>query len=146
MPTPLKNIWYIEIIHKINVIHLHKTIFTQISEFVGKIWGESKRLKKMSSIIIEKINFGVVRRDYLGKWHDQGFTFLFFILTSDYTVCDTIFLFRSSCLPKFFKKSVLKNFATFTGEHLCYSLFVIKLKAWRSAALLKSDSNTGVFP
>ena len=47
LPTPLKNIWYIEIIQKRNVIHLHKTIFTQISRCVGKIWAESKRLKKI---------------------------------------------------------------------------------------------------
>ena len=147
LPTPLKNIWYIEIIQKRNVIHLHKTIFTQISRCVGKIWAESKRLKKMSSIVIEKINFGVVGEITLGSDVTKDLLLPCFSFSHvRITVCDTISLFRSSCLPKFFKKSVLKNFATFTGEHLCYSLFVIKLKAWRSAALLKSDSNTGVFP
>ena len=34
------------------------------------------------------------------------------------------------------KKSVLKNFAIFTGKHQCWSIFLI---------LLKRDSNTGVF-
>ena len=29
----------------------------------------------------------------------------------------------------FYKKAVLKNFAIFTGRHLCYSLFLIKLHA-----------------
>ena len=29
----------------------------------------------------------------------------------------------------FFKKDVLKNFANFTGKHLCWSLFLIKLQA-----------------
>ena len=28
-------------------------------------------------------------------------------------------------------KSALKNCATFTGKHLCWCLFVIKLQAWR---------------
>ena len=40
---------------------------------------------------------------------------------------------------------VLKNFANFTGKHLCWSLFFKKLQAFRSAALLKRDSYTGVF-
>ena len=41
------------------------------------------------------------------------------------------------------KTAVLKNFAIFTWRHLCWSLFLIKLEA--SAALLKKDSNAGVF-
>ena len=36
--------------------------------------------------------------------------------------------------------SVLKNFVIFTRRHLYWSLFLIKLQA-----LLKRDSNTGVF-
>ena len=35
--------------------------------------------------------------------------------------------------------------AIFTRKHLCWNLFSIKLQAWRSASVLKSDSNTGVF-
>ena len=27
----------------------------------------------------------------------------------------------------FYKKAILKNFVTFTGKHLCWSLFLIKL-------------------
>ena len=34
---------------------------------------------------------------------------------------------------------VLKNLAIFTGKHLCWSLFLMKLR------LLKRDSNTSVF-
>ena len=40
---------------------------------------------------------------------------------------------------------VLKNFANFTGKHLCWSLFFKKLQAFRSEMLLKRDSYTGVF-
>ena len=43
------------------------------------------------------------------------------------------------------KKGVLKTFAIFTGKHLCWSLFLIKLQPWRPATLLKRDSNTDVF-
>ena len=43
------------------------------------------------------------------------------------------------------KKTVIKNFAIFTGKHLCWSYFLIKLLASRSATVLKRDSNTGVF-
>ena len=40
------------------------------------------------------------------------------------------------------KKGVLKNFANFTGKHLRWSLFLIKLQAWGLVTLLKRDSNT----
>ena len=52
------------------------------------------------------------------------------------------------------KKCILKNFANFTGKHLCWSLFFIKLQAlcwslfsiklqaFRLAILLKRDSKT----
>ena len=44
-----------------------------------------------------------------------------------------------------YKKSILRNFAIFTGKHLCWSLFLIKLQAFKSAILLKRDSSTGAF-
>ena len=63
-------------------------------------------------------------------------------------MCRTIFLNihskfryqkrRSSRSQMFFKIDLLKNFAIFKGNHLCWSLF-------RPATLLKRDSNTGVF-
>ena len=45
----------------------------------------------------------------------------------------------------FYKKDVLKSFAIFSGKHLCWSLFLIKLKVFRSATFLKRDSSTGDF-
>ena len=45
----------------------------------------------------------------------------------------------------FFKIGVLKNFAIFSGKHLCWSHFLKKLQAFRPATLLKRDSDTGVF-
>ena len=41
----------------------------------------------------------------------------------------SIIPFRSSHRTCFIKKAVLKNFAIFTGKHLCRNLFLIKLRA-----------------
>ena len=45
----------------------------------------------------------------------------------------------------FYKKTVLKNFTILTGKHLYWSLFVIKLQAFKPATLWKRDFNIGVF-
>ena len=52
---------------------------------------------------------------------------------------------RSSCSQMFFKTGVLNNFAIFTGKHLCWSLFMIKLKAWRPTTILKTMTVKQVF-
>ena len=52
---------------------------------------------------------------------------------------------RKQPLELLYKKRVLRNFANFIGKHLCRSLFLIGLQAFRAAALLKRDSNTDVF-
>ena len=49
-------------------------------------------------------------------------------------------------LPKvFYKKAVPKNFAIFIGKNLSQSLFLMNLQAYKPAAFLQRDSNTGVF-
>ena len=48
-------------------------------------------------------------------------------------------------LQMFFKIGILKNFANFTRYHLCWSLFLKMLHAFRPATLLRRDSNTDVF-
>ena len=53
--------------------------------------------------------------------------------------------FRDSHQRWSIEKAVLKSFAIFTGKHLCWSLFLIKLHAFRPATLLKRDSYIGVF-
>ena len=45
----------------------------------------------------------------------------------------------------FYKYDVLKNFANFTGKHLCWSLFLNKNAGDRPATLLKGDSDTAFF-
>ena len=50
---------------------------------------------------------------------------------------------RSSRLKMFFKIGVLKSFTIFTGKHLCWSLFLIKLQAFM---LHKSRLHHRCFP
>ena len=53
--------------------------------------------------------------------------------------------FRSNHQRCSIKKLFLK-FSQYSQEkHLCWSLFLITLQAWRSATLFKRDSNKGVF-
>ena len=42
----------------------------------------------------------------------------------------------------FCKKGVLKNFPNFTGKHLFWSSFLIKLQAWRTSEHLKNNRRT----
>ena len=42
----------------------------------------------------------------------------------------------------FCKKGVLRNFAKFTGKHLCQSLFLNKVASLRPATFLKRNSYT----
>ena len=44
---------------------------------------------------------------------------------------------RSSRSQMFFKIAVLKNFAVLSRDNLCWSLFLVKLQAWRPVFLLK---------
>ena len=38
------------------------------------------------------------------------------------------------------EKDILKNFTNFTGKHMCWSLFKIKLQGWGPSTLVKRDS------
>ena len=40
----------------------------------------------------------------------------------------------------YFRIGALKDFVMFTEKHLCWSLFLINMHAWRPATLLKRDS------
>ena len=52
---------------------------------------------------------------------------------------------RRSRSEEFCKKGVLKNFAKFTGKHLCQSLFFNKVADLIPATIVKRDSRTGIF-
>ena len=55
-----------------------------------------------------------------------------------------LFKFIFTLFRRFINKAVLKNSEKFTWKHLCWSLFLMKLQAFRSATLLERDSNAGV--
>ena len=67
---------------------------------------------------------------------------IFINSTNDYSWTDACL---NNWLNMFLRIGVLKNFAIFTGKHLCWNLLLIKSQGWRPATLLKRDSNTGVF-
>ena len=52
---------------------------------------------------------------------------------------------KSSRSQMFFKIGVLKIFVKFTGKHLCWRLFLVKLQFRRSATSLRRYFNTYVF-
>ena len=52
---------------------------------------------------------------------------------------------KKQLLEVFYKKSALRNLSIFTGKYLRLNLILIKLRAFRSATLLKRDSNIDVF-
>ena len=55
-------------------------------------------------------------------------------------------LYKEACLEVFCKKSVLKNFAKFTGKHLCQSLFLNKVAGLGPATLFKKRLWHRCFP
>ena len=57
---------------------------------------------------------------------------LCFLFPEAFNANSTVFLFFRSSLPKVFcKKGVLRNFAKFTGKHLCQGLFFDKVAGLR---------------
>ena len=53
---------------------------------------------------------------------------------------------RSSRSQQFFKIGVLKNLSILARNHLCWSLFLIRLQVWRPAFLLKKRFQRRCFP
>ena len=63
--------------------------------------------------------------------------FFFYLAVSVLNFLLLVMLRSNSRLQIFFKTDVLKNFAIFTGKHLCWSCFLIKFQYWRPAFLFK---------
>ena len=61
-------------------------------------------------------------------------------------LCWKISSYRSSHPQVFCKKGVLRNFAKFTGKHLCQRLFFNKVARLRQATLLKKSLWHRYFP
>ena len=67
------------------------------------------------------------------------------IKSSNFLTMCLFLLFRGSQPEVFCKKSVLRNFAKFTGKYLCHSLFFTKASGPRSSTLLKKETLAQVF-
>ena len=83
------------------------------------------------------------------------FFFYLGLLSTVYILPDPMFIDGYDCLTcmlksrhpdVFCKKSVLRNFAKFTGEHLCQGLFFSKVAGLRTAILLKRRPWHRCFP
>ena len=68
-----------------------------------------------------------------------------FALYSAPSSSSSLLLLRGSRPEVFYKKGVLRNFAKFTGKHLCQGLFFNEVAGLGPASLLKRDAGTGVF-
>ena len=76
-------------------------------------------------------------------WNSAMFPIMFYKL---FNANSTVFLFFRSCRPEVLCKiGVFRNFAKFTGKHLCQSLFFDKVAGLSPATLLKKRSGTSVF-
>ena len=62
------------------------------------------------------------------------------------TIVKILPIYRSIHKRCFIKKGVLKNFAKFTGKHLCQSLFFNKVAGLKPATLLKKRLWHRCFP
>ena len=81
---------------------------------------------------------------FSSSWVLEWFFLFWFWLNvffTSYVACYVISwcrkMFKRRSTQIFFKTGVLKNFAIFTGKHLCWSLFPIKFQDWRFAYLYK---------
>ena len=63
-------------------------------------------------------------------------------ILGDFQICTITYYVQKQPPEVFYKKGVLRNFAKFTGKHLCHSLFFNKVARLRYATLLKRDSGT----
>ena len=112
------------------------------SRYPSDMFKERQKLRKTCKWVIFKNVAAETKKWFLRNfWENLHWVMIFF------TVIFSKFCkkFRSSHQRCSIKKAVLKNFAIFTGKHLCRSLFLIKSQDWRPTALLKRDSSTGVF-
>ena len=64
---------------------------------------------------------------------------IIFVISSTQIACDVMCVQYVQKQPPqlFFKKGVLKNFANFTGKHLCWSLFFNKVAGLRACNFIK---------
>ena len=76
--------------------------------------------------------FKLCRKDLFSMW--------------DFRKCQDLPIYRSSLLEVFCERGVLRNFAKFTGKHLCQRLSFNKVAGLKPATLLKKRLWHRCFP
>ena len=73
-------------------------------------------------------------------YKEVGVQFTKVILKKKYFIFLSLTI-QKQLLEQFYKKAVLKNLAIFIGKHLCWSLFLVKMKAFREEHLRTTASD-----
>ena len=123
------------------VIHVFLLIFCWFFKFLV---GIEKKISNLCWLIqIQSL---------LKKWKLLFYLTCFFTSEVFFYHCKSLFKTfrdirnnRSSHQRCSMKKGIVKNFTTFTGKHLCQSLFFNKVTGLRLATLLKKETLTQVF-
>ena len=109
---------------------------TQINSIVAISREFSKSFETIKNVSsLWNVSDGIISRKITGCCS------LFSLKKKEFCCCR----FRSSHRTCSMKKGVLRNFAQFTGKHLCQSIFFNKVAGRRLQIYLKRDSGTGVF-
>ena len=129
---PLKNLKWYGLYH----FKFYKGRFRQI--LLGPFLNTLSQIKSRSFSAGNKINEILIIIKFK--------SFFFFESQSYWTsTCNIYLKFKSSRPEVFCKKGVFRDFAKFTGKHLCQRHFFNKVAGLRSAIVLKKPPETGVF-
>ena len=129
-----------EICSKLTIKTLERRQWRRSGIFIVKPWTYFTSFFNVSIVDFEQVNiswelkqplFNLVLLSYLSKLIRFYSDKIIYIYLRKVQVN-----FRSSRPEVFCKKGVLRNLAKFTGKHLCWSFFLIKLQVWCLATLL----------
>ena len=87
-----------------------------------------------STWLIEPLKMTFARFTWSTLIKSKAFSPLTFFFKNYFLILNII---RQQPPKLFYKKTVPNNFAKFTGKHMYWSLFLIKVHVWRPATLLK---------
>ena len=110
-----------------------KYILYLVLNFLSLTWNMYCASLAIYKSCVSTANFQQVNADWVESYLGPHQTFM-------------IERYKAVVQKVFCKKGVLRNFAKFTGKHLCYSLFFNKVAGLRVATLLKKETLAQCFP
>ena len=109
----------------------------QIRRFL-RIWSYLLKKALMEKFISCAVKFKLLLNEILIKWIS--------VILSVSIHSGKLFYNKQKHSPVVFcKKGAFRNFAKFTGKHLCQSVFFNKVAGLRPATLLKGNYGAGIF-